>query len=320
MARIRSIHPGLFTDEAFMSLTVDCMASIPLLLGLWGEADDAGAFEWKPLTLKARILPAATCDVNELLAALEAANFIKKFEIAGRSIGVVRNFVRFQRPKSPTDVHPFTAESREYAGFEDGGVRPHSGTGRPSTKSASEPLPNHFRTTSEVSPQMKEEGGRKGVEQNTKIQETSLEGLVASEPAPRKAKRARAKTSITEDFQPDEKHRTIAAEYGLSNELFRTEWRKFRNHHVAEGSTFSDWHAAWRKWCDRIAEFQPKNARAGPGPPRLEKRNPVFQAGMELIEEYRREAQGNQVDQGPFADDTDGQIIELAADAYRETG
>ena len=51
MSRIRSIHPGLFTDEAFME------ASIParmLIMGLWCEAWDDGVFEIKPLTIKAR--------------------------------------------------------------------------------------------------------------------------------------------------------------------------------------------------------------------------------------------------------------------------
>ena len=70
MARIRSVHPGLLTDEAFMTLTVESPLAIPLLVGLWMEADDAGTFEWKPLTLKARILPAITQNISELLDVL----------------------------------------------------------------------------------------------------------------------------------------------------------------------------------------------------------------------------------------------------------
>ena len=100
MSRIRSIHPGILTDEAFMRLTVECPLAIALLVGLWMEADDSGAFEWKPLTIKARIVPAAQTNVGELLDALARNNFIKAFAIDGRQYGVVRNFVKYQRPKN----------------------------------------------------------------------------------------------------------------------------------------------------------------------------------------------------------------------------
>lgn len=41
MSRIRSIHPGLWTDEAFVSLSP--MARL-FLMGLWNECDDMGSF------------------------------------------------------------------------------------------------------------------------------------------------------------------------------------------------------------------------------------------------------------------------------------
>jgi len=246
MARIRSIHPGLFTDEAFMVLTVEHPLAIPLLLGVWAESDDSGSFEWKPLTLKARILPVATCDTAALLAALVVGNFIKRFEIDGRSIGVIRNFVKFQRPKSPVDHLPFTSESRAFAGFEPDGTRPHSGTGRPPAKSCSELLPKSSETPSELSSQMKEEGGRMKEEGNPETQVASQEGLVASAPTSRKASRAKAQTQILEDAQPDAKDCKAAEDVGLSADLFRVEWRKFRDHHCAKGSLMRDWNAAWR--------------------------------------------------------------------------
>ena len=33
------------------------------------------------------------------------------------------------------------------------------------------------------------------------------------------------------------------------------ELESFRNHHQAKGSTFKDWQAAWRTWCDKAVEF-----------------------------------------------------------------
>lgn len=142
MARIRSIHPGFFTDEQVMQLSVDCPLAVMLLLGIWSEADDAGIFEWKPLTLKARAVPAAG-DIGSLLAALEAGNFIRRYELGGREYGAVRNFKHFQRPKKPKTIHPTTPYIEAYVG------------------TSSEPVGNQFGTGGEKSPQMEDGGGRR---------------------------------------------------------------------------------------------------------------------------------------------------------------
>src|ERR1700722_3074478 len=105
MARIRSVHPGLFTDEAFMGLSSDAQV---FLIGLWTEADDQGMFEWKPLTLRMRLRPTKDGDVDPILSELEAAQCIKMFEISGRKYGAIRNFRKFQKPKTPNAIHPIT--------------------------------------------------------------------------------------------------------------------------------------------------------------------------------------------------------------------
>jgi hypothetical protein len=117
MARIRSVHPGLFTDEAFMALTVNAPTAIPLMLGLWADADDSGIFEWKPFTLKARYVPAITVPVDDLLDILINGNFIRRLEHGGRQFGAVRNFCRYQRPKKPRYVHFIPDEFRTYVGL-----------------------------------------------------------------------------------------------------------------------------------------------------------------------------------------------------------
>lgn len=146
MARIRSIHPGLFTDEAFMA------ASMPariLLIGIWTEAWDDGVFEWKPIVLKARIFPADTVDVIALLAELEALNFIRKVDRNGRGYGLIRNFKRYQRPKKPNQSGIISELDADYVGR----VRNCDDTG-------SEPVPHQFPTGTEKSPQMEDGGGR----------------------------------------------------------------------------------------------------------------------------------------------------------------
>jgi hypothetical protein len=139
MARIRSIHPAILTDEAFMTLTVERPLAIALLIGLWMEADDAGTFEWKPLTLKARILAAASDDIADLLAALVRNHFVRSFELNGRQYGVIRNFVKFQRPKAPIDSHPFKVRGQT-----------------PELDALHlKRLPNHFRTHPKLHPKLR---------------------------------------------------------------------------------------------------------------------------------------------------------------------
>ena len=116
MSRIRSVHPGLWTDERFVS--VSPLARL-LFIGIWNECDDAGSFEWSPIKLKMRLLPADNADAGELLAELEAAGCLRRYEIEGRQLGAVRNFATYQRPKKPNSVYPQTPEVRKYAGHKD---------------------------------------------------------------------------------------------------------------------------------------------------------------------------------------------------------
>lgn len=155
MARIRSVHPGLMTDEAWVSLQ-------PLTrwfgLGLLMEADDNGVFVWAPLGLKMRLLPGDNADPSALLAELEAAKIITRFEEGEKTYGLVRNFVRFQRPKKPMQKHPLPARLRTYAGFKEG----------------------EFRTGGELSPQREEGGGRRKEEVSV---QGSKEPFTLSSPA-----------------------------------------------------------------------------------------------------------------------------------------
>lgn len=130
MSRIRSLHPTQWTDEQFVS----CSPLARLLaIGLRNEADDRGIFEWKPLTLKMRLLAADNCDASELLAELMASGQITKYSVDGKDFGLIRNFTAFQRPKKPVYRFPVP----------------------PEFPTSTEPLPPN----AELSPQMKEEGG-----------------------------------------------------------------------------------------------------------------------------------------------------------------
>lgn len=140
MARIRSIHPGLASDECYMSMSMPAKAAWPML---WTECDDHGVFEWKPIVLKARIFPADNIDFAGLLAEFVELGCVMKAEVGGKPYGFIRNFCKYQRPKSPTYRHPFPECARSFVGD--------SGT-------ATEELPQTFPMPTEIAPLMKGEG------------------------------------------------------------------------------------------------------------------------------------------------------------------
>lgn len=155
MARIRSVHPGFFTDEDLVS--VSAFARL-LFIGLGVEADDKGVFEWKPLTLKMRVFPADNVEIAELLEELAGANCIAMYEIDGRKYGAIRNFRKHQRPKTPNDVHPISDDFRKYVAL-------------PDTISDTPPAnPKPFPPKGEKPPQM-EDGGCKGKEKSSGFSE-----------------------------------------------------------------------------------------------------------------------------------------------------
>jgi hypothetical protein len=152
MARIRSIHPGMPSDETYMLMSMPAKAAWPLL---WTECDDHGVFEWKPVVLKARIFPADNIDFNDLLEEWLRLGSVMKVEVDGRVYGLVRNFCRFQRPKNPSYryLQEELANREEWSTF--------IGQKKPSVDSAPPRLPQSSGSATENPPQMKEEGGRR---------------------------------------------------------------------------------------------------------------------------------------------------------------
>ena len=114
MSRIRSIHPGFFTDEDIVLVSISARF---LLLGLGTEADDKGVFLWKPTTLKMRLFPVDNVDMTALLSELQSVDMVRKYEIGGRHYGAIRNFRKHQRPKSPNDIHVMPDDFRNYVGL-----------------------------------------------------------------------------------------------------------------------------------------------------------------------------------------------------------
>lgn len=161
MPRIRSIHPGLFTDEAFIQLSD---AAQIFWVGLLTEADDQGVFEWKPSTLKLRLRGATTEPIEPLLDELAALDLIRQYTSGDRQYGAIRNFKRFQRPKKPNAVHPMPPEFRTYVSS--GAVS--SELPPPSSAASSElPPPSSEGISAKGGNGRAEEGGRREEERGT---------------------------------------------------------------------------------------------------------------------------------------------------------
>lgn len=114
MPRIRSIHPDQWTDERFVDLSMEARI---LVIGLRNFADDNGVFEWKPKTIKMKIFPADDVDVDALLMQILTQLMCIRFTSNGRQYGAIRNFLKYQRPKNPTIIHPINKEIADYVGL-----------------------------------------------------------------------------------------------------------------------------------------------------------------------------------------------------------
>jgi hypothetical protein len=232
MARIRSIHPGLFTDEAFASLS---MPARVLLLGIWTESDDHGVFEWKPVTLKMRVMPVDAVSIPELLAECERADVIKRFT-STKTYGVVRNFCRYQRPKKPKYVHPMPSEFYTYAGLKPDG---------------SLVVLHQSRTAGESEPQ-REDGGGEGEEESGTVVEkresnTRADLKLVSEEKP---------IPINESYEPSDRAVEYAYSLGMKKADLNSELSKFIALSMASKATSYNPDMSFKAFCDRWLDFK----------------------------------------------------------------
>lgn len=214
MARIRSTHPEQWTDDQF----VTCSPHARLLaLGIRNEADDNGIFEWNPIKLKMRLLPADNVDIEALLQELLATNQVIQFEAEGRKFGLIRSFQRYQRPKKPSFIHPIPTE----------------------------PLPNGYRVSDKYSPT-----GSEPVPHQSGNSRSDVvgEGEVKGEEGGVNGKHA-IKTLIPDDFGLNERLIRYAARQGVRNRKVLERFTEtFITQCQAKGYKYADHEAAWKNW------------------------------------------------------------------------
>jgi hypothetical protein len=101
------------------------------------------------------------------------------------------------------------------------------------------------------------------------------------------------KSRLSASWQPNETAVEKARKLGLN---LKAEADRFRDHHVAKGSLFVDWDAAFRTWLGNAQRFA---ARGGSYAPR---NNPT-ETALESLREAEERARAGARAVGPFADD-----------------
>lgn len=97
MARIRSLKPGFFTNEHLAELPFEhrlCFA------GLWTLADREGRLEDRPRRIKGMLFPYDELDMDAILEALAAHQFVIRYEVDGVRYLAIPTFTQHQRPKT----------------------------------------------------------------------------------------------------------------------------------------------------------------------------------------------------------------------------
>ena len=112
--RSRDLKPGFFLNEVLASLPPHARI---LFQGLWCCADREGRLEDRPLRIKAEVFPYENVDnIDELLSALEANDFIARYQVNGQRYIQIVAFAAHQHPhprEAPSVIPPM--ESRKKA-------------------------------------------------------------------------------------------------------------------------------------------------------------------------------------------------------------
>jgi hypothetical protein len=101
MARIRTIKPEFWTDEAIVKLPFEARL---LFIGMWNFADDSGALDYSPDRIRLQILPdESNCDITGLIDLLVAAGLIDYWvNEEGTQAITVRNWLKHQKIDNPS--------------------------------------------------------------------------------------------------------------------------------------------------------------------------------------------------------------------------
>ncbi len=101
MARIRTIKPEFFTDDAMIELS---FVARLVYIGIWLHCDVNGVFEASPMQVKRNVMPEQ--DLGKSMASLlqdDLSPFIHFYSVDGKQYGLVLNWHRHQKLDTKND-------------------------------------------------------------------------------------------------------------------------------------------------------------------------------------------------------------------------
>lgn len=281
MPRIRSIKPEIVGDEKTGPLSD---AAFRLFTGMIALADDHGTVRADIRWLGGAIWWAHDGRPNVLQAMLELvrAPLVKVYAIRGGTYARLLGWEKHQRIDNASKLHSLPApndagailiSARDLESLERG--RDLESLAQPSDLESptaqlllESSTDNH---NSDLFAESRGENPRESAKFRSDLdldREVDMESALPRDPSasppskPKRGRKSKPSVSLPEDLTPNEDVRELARELDLDLEY---QLAKFRDHHAAKGSRFSDWQAAIRNWLRRAAEF---GSERGNRPPR----------------------------------------------------
>jgi hypothetical protein len=126
MPRARNIKHAFFQNEKLGSL--EPLARL-LFIGMWTIADFKGCLEFRPMRMKAQLLPYDNCNVTKLVINLEQAGFILIYAKDGTRFIKIVNFLRHQNPhknerEAGSCIPDYEEKYKEINGLSQDGTKP----------------------------------------------------------------------------------------------------------------------------------------------------------------------------------------------------
>lgn len=133
---------------------------------------------------------------------------------------------------------------------DDEGLRPHNWQGRQFKSDVSnDRVKRHRERQRNAQCNVTETPPETEADTDTDTESDKREGGAS---APAKPKRA---TAFPKDFVLDDELLAIADRHGIPAARAQGVFDHFREHHIARGTTFKDWKAAWSTWCRNDKKF-----------------------------------------------------------------
>ncbi|WP_449281226.1 hypothetical protein [Leucobacter sp.] len=262
MAKIRSLKPEFFSSEQIVSVSIPARY---LFEGIWVFGDDEGLIKHSPMSLKMKVFPGDSIEVEPLISELLREGLVVEVESEQGPLLWAPNVQVHQSPKRPTPTKfasvsaPFTPR---YSAPQSRNVPPAQGTrGEPGTP-ATPPNPPHVALE------------RRGEEGKGEERSTSLSPDKSDDAFP-----------IPEEWRPNQDHCDKAAALHLD---VVHEYNRFREHAERKHRRLKNWNAGFTNWLRKQAEFAQE--RRGSQPVR---RAPAVQDNLARLAQLEAEEQSH---------------------------